>query len=1174
MGFDACEKPGDTQDDSVSLETVLIDIQGMKCNSCVNNIENTIGGRESVHQIKVSLEDKNATIDYDSCVESPEQICDAICEMGFDAFLKNNNMKTVLLAIEGMTCQSCVKTITEVMSKKDGVKNINVSLEKNNALIEYDSDNVDVSFLCQSIEEMGFDAYLESTKLKETYLSNTSLDDLSVTYTKKGLPSNSLRPSPLTPSPTRLLNVLSPGIQAMSAIDMEATKKSFFHVTGMSCSSCVGKIERELKKKTGVYNVTVGLLAQKAEVLYDPDETNEETLKNHIEALGFGASVLQNHNLKERTVQFEIFGFEKGVSSLYLIENSILRLNGILDISILQDGTHITCTYDPTECGPRDIKDSIEKLGFQARLDTNQKEDDFLSHTKEINQWKKSFLFSLIFGLPVLIITFTYMALMAYGIHDLHVIPGLSLENLVVFTLCSIVQILGGRRFYVSAYRSLSHGSANMDVLIALATTVSYVYSVIVLAIAMVEKLDHSPKTFFETPPMLFTFISLGRWLEHIAKRKTSEALNRLLSLQPTEALLVTLEKGSMQILSEEQIDVALVQTGDILLVKPGSKIPCDGKVISGRTSVNESLITGEAMPVVKEVGDSVIGGTVNQVGAVLIQATHVGQDSALSQIVKLVEDAQTSKAPIQRVADTIASVFVPIIVVLSMITLTVWIVIGYQYFEWVHTHDHSSLHGHNEIIIQFAFRCAISVLCIACPCALGLATPTAVMVGTGVGALNGVLIKGGEPLELAHKIKTVVFDKTGTLTIGKPQVVATKIFAEGLSLQWKEFMAIAGTAEMKSEHPLGIALKDYVIENLGSHSLGDADDFEGFPGKGLKCTVTNIDISNTAPDQSTVDIEVSGIPVDKVNVPKPNIGSIRSKKRYEVLIGTRLFMFDNSIVISDDVEQIMQSHERQGRTSVLIAVDNHICGLVAFSDSIKEDARKAIITLKKMGMKVVMLTGDNEKTAEAIGRQVNVDKIYAKVLPSNKVDKIKMFQRNGDVVAMVGDGINDSPALAQADVGIAVGTGTDVAVEAADVVLIKNNLMDVVAAIDLSRKTVRKIKTNFIFALIYNLIGIPIAAGVFMPLNFVLKPWMASGAMAMSSVSVVSSSLLLKTYKKPQYDEDGSRLYETFKQKKRKVLKAFQRSFYKGGKVDNRRSKLRSYSDSEHGLLDSDRED
>lgn len=1155
MGFDAVEKKP-----VKNIASVCLDIEGMTCNSCVNSIESVIGSREFVRSIKVSLEDKNASIDYDTNNESSEDLCNAINEMGFEAFLRNNakSFRTILLSIEGMTCQSCVKTITEKMSSKTGVNKINVSLKKNNALIEFDSNYVDVSFLCQSIEEMGFEASLANESLGEKVLSTTSRDDLTVTYSKKGAVNKKLT------SPTRRM-------PSPSSEEIKQSCKAFFHITGMTCSSCVGKIERELKKKPGIYNVLVGLLAQKAEVLYNKDILTADTIREYIIAFGFGAEKLDDDNMKERSVEFQILGSEEAASSVYLLGNSLLKVNGVTDVNVQTDESLVKVVYEPAACGPRDIKNEIEKLGLKARLNSLKRKDDFLNQTSEIREWKRTFFFSLIFGLPVLIITFTYMILMKKGIMDIIVMPGLSLENLIVFILCSIVQILCGKCFYLSAYKSIRHCSANMDVLISLASIVSYLYSVTVLAIALVEQQSHSPKTFFETPPMLFTFISFGRWLEHITKRKTSEALNRLVSLQPTEALLVTLDKGSTQIKSEEWINVELVQKGDVLLVKPGSKIPCDGKVISGKSSVNESLITGEAMPVAKDVGDSVIGGTVNQVGAILIEATHIGQDSALSQIVKLVENAQTSKAPIQRVADMIANIFVPVIILLSILTLVIWLVIGFQNFDWIKSHDTSALRDRNEIIIQFAFRCALSVLSIACPCALGLATPTAVMVGTGVGAQNGILIKGGEPLELAHKIKTVVFDKTGTLTHGKPQVVDIKIFTEYTnSIPWKVFMAVVGTAEMNSEHPFGVALKDYVVENLGTNCLGEAKEFTGYPGKGLKCVVSNIDVSGSTPDDEYLDVEVQGFNVDQVNVKQPKSDySNRSTRKYQVIIGTRNFMFENSMFVSTNVESTTESHEEKGRTAVLVAIDNQIVGMVAFSDLIKHDARKAVTTLKKMGMNVILLTGDNQKTAEAIGQQVKVDNVFANVLPSNKVDKVKMLQRNGDCVAMVGDGINDSPALAQADVGIAVGTGTDVAVEAADVVLIKNDLMDVVAAIDLSKKTVRKIKSNFIFALVYNLIGIPIAAGVFFPFNLVLQPWMASGAMVMSSVSVVCSSLLLKLYKKPQYDEDGMQLYESLKQKQRKIFAVIRKSFY--GR-DPQRKHLKS--DSESGLLDSDNED
>jgi len=1166
MGFDAFVNEAyrtsdmDSFDDSLEESSVEINVEGMTCMSCVNSIESVIGERPSVTYVKVSLEDKRARIEYDPSKDTKEDLCEAICDMGFDAFLDTNdsssNVSRVVISVEGMTCQSCVKTITEFIGQKDGVHDIVVSLEEASATIQFDHSITNKEDLCEAIDDMGFDASLTLSSTNDTGYQSTSLSNAS----SIPMPPKSLTPDVLF---TKQKGETDGGFVAIALDDLKNGKleqkrmtKSYFQVTGMTCSSCVAKIERELSKKNGIHSVLVGLLAQKAEILYNKELTSPDEIVQDIEYLGFGGSYLENEQNNIGRVCFKILGLNI-VGSPYSVESNVLKRKGVHSCVVNPDSYELNATYDPSICGPRDIKDSIEELGFETRLVNIRKKEELLSHTCEIKQWRSTFLYSLIFGLPVFIITVTYMVLMHNGKKDHIILPGLSLKNLLLFCLCTIVQFLGGKYFYRSAWKSMKHCSTNMDVLIVLATGVSYIYSVVVLTIALCERAATSPKTFFETPPMLFTFVSLGRWLEHLAKKKTSESLSRLLSLQATEGVLVTLSQGSMRVESEETIDVDLIQTDDVLMVKPGSKIPCDGHVISGSSSVNESLITGEGMPVGKTVGSTVIAGTINQTGTMLIKATQVGEETTLNQIFKLVEDAQTSKAPIQRVADMIAGLFVPTIVMISTLTLLIWTSVGILHTDFIREHFNTTLMGNTETIVQVAFLFAISVLCIACPCALGLATPTAVMVGTGVGAQNGILIKGGEPLELMHKVDTVIFDKTGTITHGKPRVVATKIFPTDHYIHWRTFLSIIGTAESKSEHPLGEAITDFSRQNLGISSFGDIIDFEAFPGMGIKSTVKNVNINVDGGAPLPLTVEIDSIKCDQVKTDT----SEDISTEYNVLIGNQKLMESNLVLISKDVKQSLELHERQAHSVVLIAINGAVVGLIAVADSVKDEAQKAIAILKSMGITVILLTGDNERTAQAVAKQVDIDKIYAGVLPSDKVNKIKLVQSRGNVVAMVGDGINDSPALAQANVGIAIGTGTDVAVEAASVVLIKNDLMDVVAAVDLSRRTVSRIKINFVFAFLYNLIGVPVAAGVFQPFGFVLQPWMASAAMAMSSVSVVCSSLWLKTYQKPTY---VARTGSTFEQTKKsfKCGLGMLKGFF------NRKSQRRM-SDSEHALLD-----
>jgi len=616
--------------------------------------------------------------------------------------------------------------------------------------------------------------------------------------------------------------------------------------------------------------------------------------------------------------------------------------------------------------------------------------------------------------------------------------------------------------------------------------------------------------------------------------------LAKLLSLQATEAVVVELGEDG-QVISEKQIHVDLVHKGDILKVVPGSKIPVDGRVVSGEGLVDESLITGESMPVRKEADSMVIGGSINQNGSILIRATHVGEETALSQIVKLVEEAQTSKAPIQQLADKIAGYFVPIVVSVSLVTLSIWLFIGYTRPAWLPVSEmERDMFSRSELAWQFAFRMAITVLAIACPCSLGLATPTAVMVGTGVGAINGILIKGAEPLEKAHKVKTVVFDKTGTITHGVPMVASVTIVKEvclDLALSFSTILSAIGTAESSSEHPLGTAIVKYATKIFGSKIFGRAEDFQSVPGCGLKVNICGISdlkergryseelqqYANSRSRGYVKDLCVGGASVDVSLVAETSLSSLNTKEvidckePVQLLIGNREWMRRNGVDIGLRLEKKMIREEEMGRTAVLVAISGDLVAMVGIADTLKPEAHLTVFALQQQGLEVVLLTGDNKHTAKAIADQVGITRVYAEVLPSHKVAKIKKLQMGGNKVAMVGDGVNDSPALAQADIGIAIGSGTDVAVEAADIVLIRNDLLDVLACLDLSKKTVHRIWLNFMFASVYNLVGIPVAAGLFSPLGLKMQPWMGSAAMALSSVSVVCSSLLLKLYRKPE---------------------------------------------------------
>uniref|UniRef100_A0A493TK95 P-type Cu(+) transporter n=1 Tax=Anas platyrhynchos platyrhynchos TaxID=8840 RepID=A0A493TK95_ANAPP len=985
--------------------TVAVRIEGMHCKSCVRNIEGNISSLPGVQSINVSLERKCAVVRYSPnliTLSALQQAIESLPPGNFKVRLPNdseaNNQVspppalpcglageplddttcTAVIRIDGMTCNSCVQSIEGTISQRQGVQHVAVSLAGKTGTIHYDPAVTNGEDLRAAIEDMGFDASVLTGNCHRPGASDAAVQAR----------------APESPHQDRASDALLDGPHLDGPNQPGEAKKCFLQITGMTCASCVSAIERKLQKEDGIVSVLVALMAGKAEIKYKPEFIQPLEIAQLIQNLGFEATVIEDHAETEGNVELLITGMTCA-SCVHNIESKLMRTNGIFYASVALATCKAHIQFDPEITGPRDIIKIIEEIGFHASVSRRVPNAHNLDHKKEIQQWRKSFLCSLVFGIPVLILMI-YMLIPDGGHHgsmvlEQNLIPGLSILNLLFFVLCTFVQFLGGWYFYLQAYKSLKHKTANMDVLIVLATTIAYVYSCVILMVAIIEKAEKSPVTFFDTPPMLFVFIALGRWLEHIAKSKTSEALAKLISLQATEATVVTLGPDH-SIIREEQVAVELVQRGDIVKVVPGGKFPVDGKVIEGSSMADESLITGEAMPVTKKPGSTVIAGSINAHGSVLVNATHVGNDTTLAQIVKLVEEAQMSKAPIQQLADRFSGYFVPFIIIISTVTLLVWITIGFIKFD----------------IIQKYFP-----------------------------------------------IKTVMFDKTGTITCGVPKVMRVLLLGDTAVLSLKKVLAVVGTAEASSEHPLGVAVTKYCKEVLS-------------------------------------------------------------------------------------LSQIYVSFAYLNRLSAL-------CGMIAIADTVKQEAALAVHTLKNMGIDVVLITGDNRKTAKAIATQVGIKKVFAEVLPSHKVAKVQELQNERRKVAMVGDGVNDSPALARADIGIAIGTGTDVAIEAADVVLIRNNLLDVVASIHLSKRTVRRIRINLILALIYNLLGIPIAAGVFMPVGLVLQPWMGSAAMAASSVSVVLSSLQLKCYKKPDTES-----YEAQAQGRMKPLTPSQISVHIG--MDDRR--------------------
>lgn len=699
------------------------------------------------------------------------------------------------------------------------------------------------------------------------------------------------------------------------------------------------------------------------------------------------------------------------------VEKALKKVQGIGEVNVNIATNKATVEYLSSDVDVSDMKKAVEKAGYSAKeeekidVDKQKKERE-----NEIKKLKTLFIVSTILSLPLLSAMFVDMA----GFDTI-------LSNgWFQFALATPVQFIIGWRFYKGAYHALKGGGANMDVLVAMGTSAAYFYSIYMLLADM----NHF---YFESSAVIITLIVLGKLMEAIAKGKTSEAMKKLMGLQAKTAKVI--RDGE-----EKDIPVEEVEVGEIIIVRPGEKIPVDGQIVEGKSTVDESMLTGESIPVEKAMGEEVIGATINKHGTFKFKATKVGKDTALSQIIKMVEEAQGSKAPVQRLADKVSGIFVPIVVVVAIVTFTIWFLVTGE--------------------INPAILAAVSVLVIACPCALGLATPTAIMVGTGKGAENGILIKGGEHLEKAEKIDTIIFDKTGTITKGKPEVTDILTF----DIEKEEVLRISASAEKSSEHPLAEAIvNDAKAKEI---TLSDVSDFNAIPGHGIYSTFE---------------------------------GS-------EIYLGNRRLMKKENVDISEADSEI-ERLENEGKTAMILAIDKKLKGIIAVADTIKESSKEAIDELKDMGIEVYMITGDNKRTAQAIAREVDIDHVIAEVLPEDKAANVEKIQAQGKKVAMVGDGINDAPALAQANIGFAIGTGTDVAIEAADITLMRGDLKEIVTAIKLSKKTMKTIKQNLFWAFGYNTLGIPVAA------LGLLNPMIAGAAMAFSSVSVLTNSLRLKKF-------------------------------------------------------------
>jgi len=809
-------------------------------------------------------------------------------------------------------------------------------------------------------------------------------------------------------------------------------------IEGMTCAACAKNIERATKKLPGINEANVNFATEKLSVDFDESEVTVQDIQGAIEKAGYKALI----EASNKTLKIEGMTCAACAKT---IEKVTRKLDGVISSDVNVATEKLSIVYEPSKIRVSDIKKAVEKAGYKALEDEATVDADKERKEKEIKLLWKKFVIAAIFTVPLLIITMGHMFGEGIGFVLPEIIdPMMNPRNFAMIQLVLVLPVMvAGNKFFTVGFKSLLRRSPNMDSLIAIGTSAAFLYGIFAIVQIFDGNVDYAYDLYFEAAGVIITLILLGKYLESVTKGKTSEAIKKLMGLAPKTAIIIRDGK-------EIEMPIEEVEVGDVIVVKPGEKMPVDGEVVQGTTSVDESMLTGESMPVEKNIGDKIIGASINKNGTIHYKATRVGKDTALAQIIKLVEDAQGSKAPIAKMADIISGYFVPVVISLAILSSLAWYFIG----------------GETGI---FALTIFISVLVIACPCALGLATPTAIMVGTGKGAEHGVLIKSGAALETAHKIQTIVFDKTGTITEGKPKV--TDIVVNG-GITKEYLLQVAASAEKGSEHPLGEAIvKDAEEKSLEFKKL---DFFKAIPGHGIEVKIDGRDI----------------------------------------LLGNRKLMVESKISL-ENLEDTSNKLASEGKTPMYVAIDGAMAGIIAVADTVKENSKKAIEKLHKMGIEVAMITGDNKRTAEAIAKQVGIDRVLSEVLPQDKANEVKKLQAEGKKVAMVGDGINDAPALAQADIGIAIGSGTDVAMESADIVLMKSDLMDVPTAIQLSKNTIRNIKENLFWAFGYNTLGIPVAMGIVYLLGGpLLNPIIAAAAMSFSSVSVLLNALRLKRFK------------------------------------------------------------
>ncbi|KAF4125224.1 hypothetical protein GMORB2_4063 [Geosmithia morbida] len=1117
----------------VHLATTILRVEGMTCGACTSAVEAGFKAVEGVSSVSVNLILERAVIIHNPDTISPGEIRDIIEDRGFDATVLSTDMPTTTtadeghnedtvtttIAVEGMTCGACTSAVESGFKGIPGVKTFSISLLSERVVIEHDPDLLTAAQIAETIEDRGFGAEIVDSS-----------------PTAAASPTNKAEAAPSS-------NIANTTVA----------------IEGMTCGACTSAVESGFKGLDGVLKFNISLLAERAVITHDVTKLSPEQIAETIDDRGFDATVLSTQFEAAQsagsasaeaatTAQLKIYGCSDAAMAS-AVEDSLNSLPGVSSASISLATDRLTVKHDPRVTGLRVIVETVEAQGLNALVADSQDNNaqlQSLAKTREINEWRLAFRTSLAFAIPVFVIGMILpMCIPALDFGRFELIPGLFVGDVACLVLALPVQFGIGRRFYVSAYKSIKHRSPTMDVLVILGTSCAFFFSVLVMVVAVLIPPHARPHTIFDTSTMLITFISLGRYLENSAKGQTSKALSRLMSLAPSMATIyadpIAAEKAaeayasgrgdgdgkqgassssSSSAYEEKTVPTELLQVGDIVVIKPGDKIPADGTLLRGQTYVDESMVTGEAMPVQKRVGSSVIGGTVNGDGRVDFRVTRAGRDTQLSQIVRLVQDAQTTRAPIQALADTLAGYFVPVILGLGLATFLCWMVLSHVLPNPPKVF--TSEEGGGKIMV--CVKLCISVIVFACPCALGLATPTAVMVGTGVGAEQGILIKGGAALERTTKVTQVVLDKTGTITYGKMKVARVGLEPGWKGAEWRRrlWWNIVGLAEMGSEHPVGRAVLAAAKEELDVDAEtgtlgGSVGEFQAAVGRGIDAEVEPPSSASAA----------------------SRSGGGGERRRYKVLAGNARLLRSQGIevpsvdALSDvsdgsagdgDGDSKKDKLVNSGMTTIYVAIDGVYAGHLGLADTIKESAAATMSVLERMGIKTALVTGDERGAALRVAAAIGIpaECVHAGVTPDQKQGIILELQARGEVVAMVGDGINDSPGLATADVGMAMASGTDVAMEAADVVLMRpTELMDVAAALHLTRTIFRRIKLNLGWACMYNALGLPIAMGFFLPLGVHMHPMLAGFAMACSSVSVVVSSLLLKTWRRPAWMDD-----------------------------------------------------